>query len=1091
MKLSSYLLLFLLNLGTVFSQSDVDTLQANRIILIADSLRNAGNYKEAVSTYTKAAEVFEKLQVADQLARSYNGISESSWRLGDRTTGEQMALKAVETCNDYLDARHPEMANAYFNLGIIYMQRGDMAGAKRYQNEALAIRLEKFGNNNSITAKSYNILGVISNLEHQLDSALYYYKKALEVGLAVHGENDASIGNYYDNIGIIYNRKGDLNQSLIHKQKALDVRKRALPENHPSIASSYHNIGVEYEIRSNFEFASDYYKRALKIREAILDKTHPYLASSYRAISRMEMASGNLEQALEYSFKSTDITIQNFGASHSEVGASHTTTADILRKKNEEKRALEYFQKGLAIEEELFGKNSINSTPYLRNIAYSHWKLGEHGQALKYCKKALQIFRKENMLETERASNIYIIEGLIYKSLGNYKEAISKLKKSLELAESTFGSVHNVVAWYKLELGEVYITVEDYAKGLNLIQSALMANSPGFQDSSLYKNPVIDNYIKSELMAGGLLAKAEGLENQYEKVKDLKDLTFALETYELIDQFYDHLKTERSRIEDKINALEQNRKVYEGAIRISLRLHEITSDEKYLEKSFYFAEKSRSNALSVQLSGKKARKFAGIPDSLLTVESSLKSDRAFFQSRIFELESDKENPDLVRIEWFRDQLITTNGQLDTLTQMLESDYPDYFELKYKNSTLSVSDIQTKLSEDEALLEYFIGVKNIYIFNLTQDSYAVHAMNRDSLSENDIIKFIESLDPETSLSDKEVYDQFVSSAYILHEKLLGDPLSNLPNAIKQLTIIPDDLLSSIPWDILLTEKPQTGISIDYKNLDYLFQKYIIDYGFSSSVLYGDRDEKDGNGSILAFASSYDELSVDSYTSVPSQFRSELVPLSWNVSEVKKITEHISGTVYTGKEASERVFKENAEQYDILHLAMHAFVDHQDPTRSRLMFTSTSDSTEDDMLHAFELFDMDISARMVVLSACETGIGEFKEGEGVMSLGNAFAYAGAPSIVMSHWNVDDQSTSQLMDLFYKGLSEGKAKDVALRDARIKFLESSTDITQKPIYWGSFVLVGKDEPLSGSNSFMLYFLLVVGVVFIAVVARKRMKK
>ncbi|MEL7006350.1 MAG: CHAT domain-containing protein, partial [Bacteroidota bacterium] len=144
----------------------------------------------------------------------------------------------------------------------------------------------------------------------------------------------------------------------------------------------------------------------------------------------------------------------------------------------------------------------------------------------------------------------------------------------------------------------------------------------------------------------------------------------------------------------------------------------------------------------------------------------------------------------------------------------------------------------------------------------------------------------------------------------------------------------------------------------------------------------------------------------------------------------------------------------------------------------------DSLEDGMLHTFELFNMNLSAELAVLSACNTGIGKLQKGEGVMSLGRAFSYAGCPSIVMSHWSVDDRSTSELMSLFYKNLSEGKSKDLSLKQAKKEFLNNTDELRTHPLYWAGFVVLGDTKPLTnGSGHQLIYWL--IGVVLVILVS------
>jgi CHAT domain-containing protein len=140
-----------------------------------------------------------------------------------------------------------------------------------------------------------------------------------------------------------------------------------------------------------------------------------------------------------------------------------------------------------------------------------------------------------------------------------------------------------------------------------------------------------------------------------------------------------------------------------------------------------------------------------------------------------------------------------------------------------------------------------------------------------------------------------------------------------------------------------------------------------------------------------------------------------------------------------------------------------INDQHPALSKLLFSlSSKDTLNDGYLHAYELHNLQLNTELVTLSACNTGFGKIQTGEGVMSLGRAFAYAGSPNVLMSLWSVPDGSTSKIMTEFYKHLANGMPKDVALRKAKLAYLNNADNLTSNPFYWSSFVLIGNAQPL-----------------------------
>lgn len=205
------------------------------------------------------------------------------------------------------------------------------------------------------------------------------------------------------------------------------------------------------------------------------------------------------------------------------------------------------------------------------------------------------------------------------------------------------------------------------------------------------------------------------------------------------------------------------------------------------------------------------------------------------------------------------------------------------------------------------------------------------------------------------------------------------------------------------------------------------------------------------------------------------------------EAKNISQLFDGTLFMAEEASKANFVENAADYDILHLAMHAVLYEKQPEKSNLIFS------DNEKLYVSELYEMNIPAKLAVLSACNTGTGTIKDGEGVQSLSRAFTYTGVESTVRSLWPVPDRETSHIMTSFYQHLKNGQNKAASLRKAKLDYLENTTDKNlQHPYYWAGFVVSGDVSPIVSENPVWWYVLggvVVLGGIFFF--ARRRLKK
>jgi CHAT domain-containing protein len=211
------------------------------------------------------------------------------------------------------------------------------------------------------------------------------------------------------------------------------------------------------------------------------------------------------------------------------------------------------------------------------------------------------------------------------------------------------------------------------------------------------------------------------------------------------------------------------------------------------------------------------------------------------------------------------------------------------------------------------------------------------------------------------------------------------------------------------------------------------------------------------------------------------------------EVLHISKIINTTVFNGEDATEDNFRKYAEKYDILHLAMHAFINDSLPAFSSFAFTqnNSEDLTKNGLLNTTDIYNFKLNAKLIVLSACNTGTGQLKKGEGIMSLARGFLYAGCPSIIMSLWEVDDESGTQIMTSFYKNLKKGKTKDEALRAAKLEYLNSVSSRRAHPHYWLGFVNIGDNSPLYISYDFYFFVILILALLGVGIDQAIRIKK
>ncbi|MEO0683997.1 MAG: CHAT domain-containing protein [Cyanobacteria bacterium J06649_11] len=389
-------------------------------------------------------------------------------------------------------------------------------------------------------------------------------------------------------------------------------------------------------------------------------------------------------------------------------------------------------------------------------------------------------------------------------------------------------------------------------------------------------------------------------------------------------------------------------------------------------------------------------------------------------------------------------------------------------------------IQTYLDHEEALIEYFVGPQSIFAFVIESKRVRLVQLTESDSLDSLILHFREAITKHYSNSS------FASVAYNLYTTVFK-PLGSLP---ENLIIVLDGNLSAIPFGVLISEKPENPQA--YSTLSYLIRLYQISYAFSSTNLL--EREKAPNissrfSNYLAFAPSFEKSNAEiGLGSLGAQLYSNSA----------EIMSSIQGTKFMGKEATKDKFIDLVEGYRIVHLSTHAKIDKENPQNSFIAFSNSYPFERRWKLSIEEIYKMKIPAELVVLSACETNSDLMTPGKGIISLARAFDHAGSRSIVSSLWNINDQTTTQLIADFYDQLQAGCAKDQALRNAKIKYIENSkNNFEAHPYYWAGMVITGTNEPIeigksiiAQDDNYIALILIVSLLLFIIKILQKRSK-
>jgi len=378
----------------------------------------------------------------------------------------------------------------------------------------------------------------------------------------------------------------------------------------------------------------------------------------------------------------------------------------------------------------------------------------------------------------------------------------------------------------------------------------------------------------------------------------------------------------------------------------------------------------------------------------------------------------------------------------------------------------VEDVQkTILAENRILVEYFVGDEAVYVWVLTGREMRFLPID---LTKNSLEKTLDRISPlfsrergnRTAAMDHRWANVNGRLLHDLYKTLIMDPAGDLLKKDAGLLIVADDLLNYFPFEILITD-------VRGEEVHYLIERHAISYVGSSGLLeHGSGRGGTSDTNLLAFGNPFfgpdwkDRLLHPGRWFKPADgvLRGEsFQSLPNSAKEVKAIAKNFKNPrVFTGKKATEGRFKKLAGDYRFIHLATHYLTSDNEPMISKVVLSQARREGEDGYLQMYEVFNLHLNADLVILSGCNTGLGTLQRGEGLIGISRAFFYAGASSLVVSLWPVDDESTAILMKSFYSHLKEGQDKAAALREAKIEMLRTA-GVKRDPFYWGPFVLIG----------------------------------
>ncbi|MFZ4547923.1 MAG: CHAT domain-containing protein, partial [Bacteroidales bacterium] len=958
-------------------------------LALADQYKTQGNYDSAIIFFKESMQANLLAKQDADWVRSVSGLIDCLRLTGKYDEATEIAITSIALSLPKLDTTGNLYTILLNKKAMLFADIKEFDKSMAIYSRNIAVYKLQSGKPDTCLALAYNGRGTVYLMQKKYKEALADYFSAKETYQKCGHTKSLNYTSSLQNIGIAYSYMEQYENSVDYFNQCLEINNEIFGADDFKQAALYLNIGRLYQIMRNDPKAIDFMNRAEKLYVSNKQSNSLTAGFLYLNMGVVYIYTADYEKAQGYLDKSLEIITEKAPNNLAERQTVYLNMAVIAEKKGQYSMAKEYYLKGLSL-----GETLPNSIKVLRGLASLSFNMDDEAGCDAYFKKALLQSNEGSKNELSETALTYMRYGDFLSATGN-QQALVYLNKSLELYKQTFGEINIDVSTAYYYIGLYYYRAKHYGEAIKYFQSSLVSGFPGFTSSNFSDNPEIQKANLTDNLLNPLSAKATALlllyQNDTSKIEYLEN---SAACFDVSVKMAEMLRSTYQEEDSKLFFSGNETNTFTNALLSQVQLYHKTKSKDALEQAFRLSEKGKSAILLSQLRDKEAKNIGKIPQKLLEEDANLKSEIYSLNQQIHTQEI-SENPDQTKIQAWKSRIFDLGRKQDELIKSIEKGYPAYYSLKYDNSVISISSIQKKLAKNQAIIEYSLSDSVLNIFAITQTSKQLVTKIIDS-------SFYSNLQMLRQQVSGKSFNNYAGSDFTMFIKASHDLYITLLLPIrptvkgKELIIVPDGELGYFSFDALLTSMPDTA-KHSYRKLPYLIKESALSYAPSATTYFNELSAKDNknNGKILAFAPDYGPQNVvlDWKNEHGELLRTKLAELDNSQEEVKSLEKDFNVKGFIGKTATETMFKKLSPDYRVLHLAMHTIIDNENPLYSKLIFYSTEGDTRDDgMLEASELINMDLHAEMAVLSACNTGSGKLRKGEGIMSLSRDFFYAG---------------------------------------------------------------------------------------------------
>ncbi len=1042
--------LALLTFNIISAQSEINSLQSSY-----KAYSDSGYYTEAAGYAAQISAYWTQRNNTDStLYYRYRRMH----LLGQASDFDSAMAEGERLLKD-LKAQKPVpwfMGQYYYSAGRDQLFLGNFDEALANYNKSIAFETERPDTDTLTWAKAMEWKGIVNTYTGDIDEARRLNEQALALRYAIFDSTAKEIGYNLNSLASIYVDLGMAKRATDAYTKAYQIFQLQLPEGHPHTASvaanlsaamsklgdvagaiklleasieTHEKLGMEYDLMSEYfnlgsEYISlgdakralPYMNKALQLADSLLPYPHFQRAGMYDGIGSIYYVNGQYDIADSLFYLALTERKAIGEDEAAKIGQSYFNIAMTAHGREDYQRAAEFYGKSYRRRLADLGELHPQTINARYGMGEMQWSMGEYEAALKTFRQCLAQYDAVNTGQYKWAFETTYQLAQSYQQLGN--------------ADST---KYYIAASWSLICHKPEIKID-----------LLSLDKEDIRVYDLFVFQLIDLHLgellKREATVGGetyreamaLIKTTDGYMNKLWPLLSFESIT---------DDFQLLMRT-----------------IYGKQLLLETRYADGAGNTDGL--ILRNIELSRSASVRAALQNRQAMQYANVPDSIVALDRTLRDKLKYVQAQA--VEEQDEHWDELKFE--------TENEWRAFQNRLRTDFPAWHQLRYEPSVPSAEAVKAELKRTRSsLLVFNVIDSNILVIKGTEVGFSTIHLSVPAHWDEKVLAYRKAIEERAAATD---IGRLGYELYTLIWQPIAEDLS------ENVIIIPDGAFHYLNFETLLRAVPADD---EYALWPWLLKSHNIIVRNSLAPIAANSHR--AASPILALCPGFsDELKQEYRSQLVADTPADTVFAGWvqtpfSTGFVGRLRSN--GRSLIGSEANEAAFRKNAASAEILHFATHAKLRDDEPLMSYLALTPRPQEQEDGYLFSYELYNQPLTASLAVLTACETGLGALRPGDGVMSLAHAFQYAGCPNVIYSLWQIDDQQSTWLMERFYENLNKEMTFSAALRKSKQDYLKNHEGELGAPYYWGGMVITGTDGTLQAKSYFEKYWIYILASI------------